>query len=124
MQILAHELMHAVDDCQHGHKRQFAALCRSFGFEGKPTQMVPPEAVAKGWADWMVGNVGAFPHRKLDKAKSGQKQQTNRQLKAECHDCGAIWRMSAKHMINVTMCPCCGSDRLDNEAGDAEEDGE
>lgn len=109
--VLAHELMHAVDDCVNGHKAGFTALCRSFGFEGKPTQMGPTAEVAQGWATWMVEKHGNFPHRTLDKSASGQKKQTTRMLKCECHACGAVWRMSAKHIEaceHGMWCPVCG----------------
>lgn len=109
--ILTHELAHAVDDCEHGHKKAFTAIARALGCEGKPTQMVPPDAVLAGWAARMVGVHGAFPHRILDKAQSGVKKQGTRMLKCECGECGAVWRMSAKHIAAAEhgmWCPVCG----------------
>jgi hypothetical protein len=120
--ILAHELAHAVDNCEHGHRAGFVKIGRAMGLEGKPTQMQPTEAWAKSIADAVIAKAGAFPHRIVDKAKSGVKKQGTRMLKAECTECGAVWRMSAKHMINVTMCPCCGSDELQHDG--AEESGD
>src|SRR4249919_3591194 len=37
--ILAHELVHAVDNCTHGHKAAFVRLAQRMGLEGKPTTM-------------------------------------------------------------------------------------
>jgi len=121
--ILTHELAHAIDDCSSGHRKGFTTIAKALGCEGKATQMTPPEAVLAGWATRMVHAHGTFPHRILDKTKSGTKKQSTRMLKAECLDCEAVWRMSAKHMINVTRCPCCGSDHLSHD-GAPEEDGE
>ena len=119
---LTHELVHAVDDCEHGHKGAFVAIGRRMGLEGKPTQMMPPETWAAAIVEDLVRLHGAFPHRKVDKAQSGQKKQTGRQLKAECMDCGAVWRMSAKHMINVVACPCCHSESLQREGQEPSDD--
>lgn len=122
VQVLTHELVHAVDNCQNGHKAAFVKLGKQMGLEGKPTQMEPPEAWARAVVADLVERHGDFPHRKLDKAASGQKKQGTRMLKAECLDCGSVWRMSAKHMINVTMCPCCGSDHLSNDGQEGGDD--
>jgi len=122
--ILAHELAHAVDNCKHGHKAPFVAIGGAMGMEGKPTQMQPPAAKCEAWAGKLLKKHGPFPHATLDKSKSPIKPQTARMLKAECLDCGAVWRMSAKHMVNVTMCPCCGGDHLQNEGQQPEEDGD
>lgn len=119
--ILGHELAHAVDNCKNGHKKQFTAIAHKMGMEGKPTQIQPPVEACEKWAAKLVKKHGAFPHAVLDKSKSPVKPQTNRQLKAECGDCGAVWRMSAKHMVNVTQCPCCGGDNLVTEGGEKEE---
>jgi hypothetical protein len=122
VRVLTHELAHAVDNCVHGHKAAFTAIGRQMGMEGKPTQMEPPEAWAKAVVDQLLDTVGAFPHRSVDKSQNGQKKQSTRMLKAECGDCGAVWRMSAKHMINVTQCPCCGSDRIEGDGVATHED--
>jgi len=110
--ILCHELAHAVDNCTSGHKAPFVAIAAKMGCEGKPTQMVPKVEVSAAWAEKVTKKHGPFPHRTLDKSMSPVKKQTARMLKLECVECGAVWRMSAKHAINVTMCPCCGSEAV------------
>jgi hypothetical protein len=110
--VLVHELAHAVDDCANGHKMPFVAIGMKMGLEGKPTQMSLPDATAAAWAGKLVAKHGAFPHRTLDKSKSPIKPQTARMLKVECGDCGAVWRMSQKHVDNVTCCPCCQGENV------------
>lgn len=126
--ILTHELAHAVDDCAHGHRAPFTKIARALGCEGKATQMVPPESITSAWVVRMVNAHGKYPHRVLDKSQSGQKKQATRMLKAECMDCESVWRMSAKHMAGVTMCPVCGGSDLVLDGtpltADDEEDGE
>lgn len=122
VQILVHELAHAVDDCVHGHKAGFTAIAKQLGCEGRPTQMVPPEAWAKEVADAVIARVGGFPHRKLDKAASGQKKQSTRMIKCECPACGAVWRMAQKHIDAAEhgmWCPVCGEVH-GKEGGDGE----
>lgn len=110
--ILAHELVHAVDDCVNSHRAGFTKLGRQMGLEGKPTQMQPPEALAAKWAEKVTREFGPYPHRVLDKAASPTKPQVSRQKKVECGDCGAIFRMSrtviesAEHGLS---CPVCQS---------------
>ena len=106
--ILAHELAHAIDDCKSGHKAAFVAIGKSLGLTGKPTQMELPEALSSAIANAVIAKVGKFPHSTLD--LSSRKKQSTRMLKLECNVCKAVWRMSAKHAIHVTVCPCCGSD--------------
>jgi hypothetical protein len=118
--VLMHELAHAVDDCAHGHKAGFVKIAKAIGCVGKPTQMEPPVEVASAIAAVVIAKHGEFPHSTLD--LSSRKKQSTRMLKLECGACGAVWRMAAKHAINVTACPCCqtemGSDGSDEDEGD------
>jgi hypothetical protein len=114
--ILMHELAHAVDNCVNKHNAAFVAIASTMGLQGKPTQMMPPVPVAKAWATTMRAAYGRFPHRVLDKSLSPVKKQTTRMLKVECGDCTAVWRMSSKHVLNVTHCCCCDSENLTVES--------
>ena len=113
MSILAHELVHAVDNCEHGHTLPFVLIAKRLGLEGKPTQMGLDESRAAALAAIMTAQYGRFPHQILDKSKSPVKKQTTRMLKCVCLDegCGAIWRMS-RSMIEAAgkrglSCPVC-----------------
>jgi hypothetical protein len=110
MSILAHELVHAVDNCTNGHKKAFVMLANRMGLEGKPTTMgLRPEILSKV-TERMLDKHGAFPHQMLDKSKSPVKKQTTRMLKCACDNCGAIWRMSQSAIVMVEgnmSCPAC-----------------
>jgi hypothetical protein len=74
--------------------------------------MVPPEGILAPLVAAITARHGAYPHRTLDKAQSGQKKQTTRMLKCQCDECSAIWRMSAAVMAaceHGMFCPACGS---------------
>jgi hypothetical protein len=108
--ILAHELAHAVDDCKHGHNKEFAAVCAQMNLIGKPTQAMPHESVCEAWAAVMTAAYGAYPHQTLDKSQSPVKKQGTRMLKCECTACGAVWRLTKKvvDMVEGSMsCPAC-----------------
>jgi hypothetical protein len=93
LDILTHELVHAVDDCQHGHKGAFIRIGKQVGLQGKPTSMSAGEGLRSVLQD-IARSLGTYPHATLD--LSARKQQKNRHLKYECPECAAVWRMSSK----------------------------
>lgn len=105
LDILAHELIHAIDDCEHGHRKEFTRIMRAIGLEGKPTATHAGERL-HGELTKIVTTLGEYPHKKVTPA--GPKQKS-RQLKAICNDCGAVWRMSNQWLQQVTCCPVCQS---------------
>ena len=105
---LLHELAHAIDDCQNGHKGPFKTICDAIGLVGPLTSTTLGDAVAIQCND-IIDVLGPIPHAAL---KSAKKKQTSRQLKVECGACAAVMRMSKKYLelIDVTShCPCCGA---------------
>lgn len=108
LEILAHELIHAVDDCEHGHKGPFVAMMKKIGLEGKPTATHAGERLHEELTE-IVELLGEYPHKKVTPA--GPKQKS-RQLKASCDECGAVWRMSSKWLELATTCPCCQADSI------------
>lgn len=124
--ILAHELAHAVDDCQHGHRAEFASICAQMNLIGKATQAMPHDAVCEAWNTVMKAMHGPYPHRTLDKTKSPIKKQGTRMLKCEC-GCGAVWRLTRKvvDMVEGSMsCPACHTDDRITVNGEAANDSE
>lgn len=109
---LAHELIHAYDDCESGHQGFFAHVARHIGLEGKLTST---HAGAELTADLrrIADELGPYPHRAMQ--VKGIKKDGTRQLKVSCDDCGMIFRTSRKWMDHVVACPCCGSEALDKE---------
>ena len=111
VQVLTHELAHAVDDCTNGHKAGFVKIGRAMGMTGKPTSMEPDISWATEVVNELLRTCGAFPHRTVDKSKNGVKKQTARMIKCECGECGAVWRMAQKHIDAAEhgmWCPVCG----------------
>lgn len=80
---LIHELAHAIDDCESGHRGRFVKLCDQMGLVGPWTATSVGEALAEILKP-ILQTLGAYPAGKLDIGLSKTKPQKNRQLKAEC----------------------------------------
>lgn len=102
---LAHEMIHAWDDCEHGHKAPFARVARAIGLEGKMTATVAGEELQAILAD-VAAELGPYPHAAL-KLSEKIKNQTTRMLKVECPACGYVCRTTAKWLeVGTPTCPC------------------
>lgn len=106
--ILAHELIHAVDNCAHGHRGPFVKMMKAIGLEGKPTATHAGAQLTEELTE-IVELIGEYPHQKVSVPAPKQK---SRQLKASCYECGAVWRMSSKWLELATTCPCCQSEEI------------
>lgn len=111
LDVLTHELVHAVDDCQSGHKGAFAKIAKALGLEGKMTATVAGE-VLKGTLDEIAATLGDYPHAALAAqadGADGPKKQGTRMLKVECASgSGYIVRMTRTWIddVGLPICPC------------------
>jgi hypothetical protein len=102
--VLAHEMIHALDNCESGHKGRFAKVAKAFGLEGKMTETTAGADLLERLND-LVSQLGEYPHATLK--ESGKKQST-RMIKCECEWCGYIVRTSNKWIeeMGAPICPC------------------
>lgn len=107
LDVLAHEIIHAIDDCEHGHRGRFAKVAKAIGLEGKMTATVAGEALKERLAG-IAEDLGPFPHAVLGGgSSSGPKKQGTRMLKVECPEDGYTLRTTAKWLaMGVPTCPC------------------
>lgn len=109
--ILVHELVHAVDVNQSGHKGAFAKLAKSLGLVGKMTTSTAGEDLALE-LDKLATELGAYPHGALSaggQGADGPKKQGTRMLKVECTEgSGYVVRMTRKWLdeYGAPTCPC------------------
>lgn len=105
---LAHELVHAVDDCKSGHKGYFAKLAKGIGLEGKMTATVAGAELTAKLTE-IVKEIGPYPHAKLVTAAVPIKKQSTRMLKVECPSTGYTLRTTRKWLeeYGAPICPCC-----------------
>lgn len=123
LDVLLHELIHAADDCQSGHKGAFAEAATRLGLEGKMTATTAGVALAAEMMT-LAASLGDYAHAKLSVPKvtsevpvgpdgrpvprihSGPKTQGTRMLKCECPCCGYVVRTTAKWLaMGAPKCP-------------------
>jgi len=114
LDVLLHELIHAADDCESGHKNFFARVARAVGLEGKFTATRAGVELQEKLLD-IVDALGEIPHTALIAANSGKPKQTARMLKIECRECAFTFRASKTQLIRAyesgaPVCPCCQGD--------------
>lgn len=112
LDVLAHELVHAVDDCENGHKGPFVDMIRRIGLEGKPTATTAgPEL--KATLERILEQLGEFPHAAIDPTQ-GERKQGTRMLKVQCYDSDYIVRMTQKWIdtVGLPLCPCHGEEMI------------
>ena len=104
LDVLAHEMIHALDNCESGHMGRFAKVAKAFGLEGKMTATVAGAELTER-LNALVEQLGEYPHALLK--ESGKKQST-RMIKCECYSCGYIARTSSKwiEQAGAPICPC------------------
>ena len=104
LDILAHELIHAVHP-NAGHGKAFKRTATAIGLEGKMTATVAG-AKFKEWAEPVLARLGAYPHADLVPSNA-QKKQTTRMLKCFCPECGYTVRVAGKWLeaMGAPMCP-------------------
>jgi ribosomal protein L44E len=104
MDILAHEITHAVVGLEAGHGPKFRALATKIGLEGKMTATMASEEFKKV-ASKIIEKIGVYPHAEF--TIGSKKKQTTRMVKLECEDCGFIARAS-RTALSKAGNPTCG----------------
>lgn len=120
--ILAHELIHAADDCKNGHKAPFKRLAVALGFEGPMRSTLPGDAMMRDVLRPILKRAGPLPHAALTAFRTKKKAGT-RLLKAECAECGYLVRLSAKAAgMGLPFCGVCQErmtcDGFEDDGGD------
>lgn len=133
LDILVHELVHAADDCQSGHKGAFAEAATRLGLEGPMTATTASAALAAEMI-CLAETLGQYPHGALHasrtarpkvpagpegqptpKIHSGPGTQTTRMVKVVCEHrddegvCGYTVRTTKKWLaVGNPHCPLHG----------------
>lgn len=120
LDVLAHELVHAVDDCQSGHKGRFAKIAKALGLTGKMTATVAGEDL-KVRLDGIAADLGEYPHAALGAGQGveGPKKQAARMLKVECAEgSGYKVRMTRQWLdeVGAPICPCHSAQMIEAAA--------
>lgn len=107
--VLVHEVVHAVVGNECGHKGAFKKCALAVGLDGKMTATFAGPELAKLIEKW-VAKLGKFPHAPLIPAqmKKQKKKQSTRMIKCECETCGYTVRTTRKWLeeSGAPICPC------------------
>lgn len=106
--VLIHELIHAWDDCQSGHKGRFTQAARRIGLEGKMTATTVSGRLAPRLNE-LIEEIGDLPHAPLifEEMEKQRTPQTTRMIKVACPDDGYIVRTTQKWIdLGLPTCPC------------------
>lgn len=108
--VVVHELIHAWDDCQSGHKGNFARAARAVGLEGKLTAThVDPGSPLGLQLTQVIEELGTFPHGPLDVAamQAQRPKQTTRMIKLHSPNCCSYTVRTTQKWIDegLPLCP-------------------
>jgi hypothetical protein len=108
LSTLVHELVHAADNCEHGHRGRFAKVAKQLGLEGPMPATHAGDKLAASLKT-LSTKLGAYPHAALvTTAKSSAPKQTTRMIKVECPTSGYVVRTTRKWLdeFGTPLCPC------------------
>ena len=116
---LVHELIHAVLDCEHGHKGPFRKLALQLGLTGKMTATVAgPELTER--LNALAAAIGPYPHATLDRTM--RKKQGTRMIKVFCVSCGYTVRTTRQWIeMGLPTCVCGCEMEVAGDPGDTDE---
>ena len=105
--VLIHELVHAADDCEHKHGKEFGKIARALGLEGIYTATHGGGGLIDR-LEPVIAELGPYPHGALNPTLQIRKQST-RMKKAECPKCGYVIRTTQKWIEAGLPTCCCGT---------------
>lgn len=103
LDTLVHELVHAVDDCQNKHGKEFKKICTEMGLKG-PMRSASAGPELRERLTEIGFKLGPYPHGKL---KVGMIKHTRRpRPRARCSECEYEVPMYKKFLeYGPPMCP-------------------
>lgn len=100
--ILVHELVHAADRCESGHKGNFRRIATAIGLEGRMASTTAGLELTARLND-IIKEIGQYPHAALNPQRH---PQSTRMVKLVCPHCGYIVRTTAKWLaVGSPKCP-------------------
>ena len=111
LDTLMHELVHAVDDCQHKHGKEFKKISIKLGMVG-PMRNAGAGPILKEKLKEVASRLGPYPHSRLTVSKKVITRQPR--PRAKCSKCGFTVPM-LKDFLHFGP-PICPKDKLAMEA--------
>jgi hypothetical protein len=111
LDTLVHELVHAVDDCQHKHGKEFKKIALKLGMIG-PMRSAGAGSLLKEKLKGVAVSLGPYPHARLSVTKKTVSRTPR--PRAKCHQCGFTVPM-LKDFLHYGP-PICPKDQIEMEA--------
>jgi hypothetical protein len=108
LDTLVHELVHAVDDCEHKHGKEFKKIALSLGMNG-PMRSAGAGPELKEKLKDLAQKLGTYPHGKLQVAH--RKAVSRARARAKCPECGFQVPMYRKFLAYGP--PLCPKDKIE-----------
>lgn len=111
---LAHELCHAVLDCQDGHRGRFKLVAHAIGLTGRMRDTKPTADLSDAIEYMIDTELGKYPASAMT-GEPARPKQTTRMLKIVCDGCGFTGRTSRKWaeiLPQNAICPVCNTHHL------------
>jgi hypothetical protein len=108
---LFHELVHAVDDCQHKHGKEFKKIAIKLGMVG-PMRSAGAGPALKERLKEVASRLGPYPHASLSVPKKAAARSPR--PRAKCKKCGFTVPM-LKNFLHYGP-PICPKDRIEMDA--------
>lgn len=114
LDVLVHEMVHAVVGLKCGHAGAFRVCALKVGLTGKMTATEAGPELREHLAG-VSRKIGTYPHAVLDSRKNSVKKQSTRLLKVVCPDCEYTIRVTQKWVdVGLPTCPC-GCEMVESE---------
>jgi hypothetical protein len=111
---LAHELIHAVDDCEHKHGKEFKKIALALGMQG-PMRSASAGLVLKERLERILRELPPYPHGKLHAPP--KRILVSQPPKACCEICG--YKVTVPKRFLHLGAPICPADKVQmQEIGD------
>ena len=108
LDTLVHELVHAVDDCQHKHGKEFKKIALSLGMKGPMrSASAGPELMMRLLN--VARQLGVYPHARLQ--VTHRKPVSRSRARAKCPECRFQVPMFRKFLAYGP--PLCPKDRIE-----------
>lgn len=114
LDVLAHELIHAIDDNKHGHKAEFKKMATAIGLTGQMTATIATPELKKT-LDCIVKKIGKFPTQAVSLA--GLPKDVCRMINLVCEgtdkqSCDHSLRLNKQRLYEIVnnSCLCCGGE--------------
>ena len=103
LEVITHELVHAIDDCKHKHGKEFKLIATAIGLEG-PMRSTHAGDSLSAELKRVTKLLGQFPHKKL--SLPAKRIITRERPSAECPQCEYRVPMLKSYLqFGAPLCP-------------------